>query len=447
LKHCRRWRQRRGQFCGKAAKEKENNKYHRDGLAQVVVEPYSIMYYDAMRGFSIEYNVLNLSAKIRKGGDSIEYIYLAKGEKLVKKKNGAVVNYYCGNMVYKADLTPEYVIHPEGLALYSGGAYGFQFNLTDHLGNVRTVLNASAAVQQANDYFPFGLTHATVANIAKNKYLYNGKELQNDVLGGIVFDQLDYGARFYDPVIGRWHAVDPLAEQNRGLSPFAYGSNNPINWIDPDGMLDDWYTINEKGMIIREEIRPNENYDVLMTKEAYNTGNINNGNSIQVNNRNILPTLAGEFNIKTVDKLAGTRTTYPTDPVTGKKTIEYVPKKIIDGHAAIISSKNEAKKIFEFAASNSNVEWSLSGYKNGKWVVGTTHENALAPTFSLLGEGYTFDNKTYDAHSHSGSSPRIDFNPSSADIYSARNLKSINPSAKNWLFMPKNPERKWMEIK
>ncbi|MDR1181413.1 MAG: hypothetical protein LBL13_05510, partial [Bacteroidales bacterium] len=176
-----------------------------------------------------------LPAKIRKGGDSIEYVYSAKGEKLAKKKNGAVVNYYCGNMVYKADLTPEYVIHPEGLALYSGGAYGFQFNLTDHLGNVRTVLNASAAVQQANDYFPFGLTHATVANIAKNKYLYNGKELQNDVLGSIVFDQLDYGALFYDPVIVRWHVVDPLAEQNRRWSPYAYCYNNPLRFVDPDG--------------------------------------------------------------------------------------------------------------------------------------------------------------------------------------------------------------------
>ncbi|MDR1056120.1 MAG: hypothetical protein LBL90_09965 [Prevotellaceae bacterium] len=96
----------------------------------------------------------------------------------------------------------------------------FQFNLTDHLGNVRTVLNASAAVQQANDYFPFGLTHATVANIAKNKYLYNGKELQNDVLGGIAFDQLDYGALFYDPVIGRWHAADQLDEREYDLMYF-----------------------------------------------------------------------------------------------------------------------------------------------------------------------------------------------------------------------------------
>jgi RHS repeat-associated protein len=111
------------------------------------------------------------------------------------------------------------------------------------MGNVRAVLNASAAVQQANDYFPFGLTHATVANIAKNKYLYNGKELQNDVLAGIVFDQLDYGARFYDPVIGRWHAVDPLAEKYFSFSPYNYCGNDPVNRIDPTGM--DWYQNNK----------------------------------------------------------------------------------------------------------------------------------------------------------------------------------------------------------
>ncbi|MCB0654154.1 MAG: RHS repeat-associated core domain-containing protein [Saprospiraceae bacterium] len=63
--------------------------------------------------------------------------------------------------------------------------------------------------------------------------MYNGKEYNEEI------GWYDYGARWYDPAIGRWNAVDPLAEKYTNISPYAYVANSPIKFIDIDGMYID----------------------------------------------------------------------------------------------------------------------------------------------------------------------------------------------------------------
>lgn len=85
------------------------------------------------------------------------------------------------------------------------------------------------------NYYPFGLQHAGGFNRVtslKNNYLYNGKELQPSLR----LDWYHYGERFYDPQLGRWHVIDPAGELFQNLSPYNYSFNNPVRFIDPDGM-------------------------------------------------------------------------------------------------------------------------------------------------------------------------------------------------------------------
>jgi len=128
--------------------------------------------------------------------------------------------------------------------------YQQRWILKDHLGNTRVVFDANEEVVSEHHYYPFGLELEGDWQQDNNyDYTYNGKEVQKSFDLGYQ----NYGARFYDPSIGRFMSVDPLANTEHSLSinPYHYVANNPINNIDPDGL--DWYENNETGEVHWQE--------------------------------------------------------------------------------------------------------------------------------------------------------------------------------------------------
>lgn len=76
-----------------------------------------------------------------------------------------------------------------------------------------------------------GMEFASNTNRTVQPYKYNGKEL--DTKGGL--NLYDYGARHYDPVLGRFMMIDPMAEKYCSWSPYVYCLGNPLKYIDSDG--------------------------------------------------------------------------------------------------------------------------------------------------------------------------------------------------------------------
>lgn len=172
-----------------------------------------------------------------------------KVTKTVTQGTAKTITDYLGGFQYVAGAL-QYFPHAEGYFKQKTGAVvgtgDYVFHYTDHLGNIRlsySDLNkdntiAPTEILEENNYYPFGLKHAGYNSASQQpgyKYKYNGKELQ-DELG---LNLYDYGARNYDPALGRWMNINPLAETSRRFSPYVYALNNPVNFIDPDGMKAD----------------------------------------------------------------------------------------------------------------------------------------------------------------------------------------------------------------
>ncbi|MGG1921181.1 RHS repeat-associated core domain-containing protein [Chryseobacterium cucumeris] len=225
--------------------------------------------------------------------------------------------------------------------------YIYQYK--DHLGNIRVSFGKNSTgvfeIVDSNDYYPFGMNHLKTGNAyfgqnSFKKYKYNGKELQETGM-------YDYGARFYMPDIGRWGVVDPLAETSRRFSPYNYAFNNPIRFIDPDGMqAEDKIKIFNDGTI--ERTKDNNAYDTITNEDE--------SKSIQIARINV-----SESNPTGDSQIGDAKTenikTQGHDGEAGSSRYTYLQ----------IQNYDVATQFFEFAASNTKVEFGQDrlGFSDG----------------------------------------------------------------------------------
>ncbi len=157
------------------------------------------------------------------------------GIKPVKFAEGLTTD-YVGSYVYKNNVL-QYILTDYGKIIPIGTSFTREYNITDHLGNIRVTFNETGEILQEDSYYPFGLTMQGLSYQTGNKsynanlYLYNGKELQQE----LDLDWYDYGARMYDAQLGRFHTQDRFAEKYYSLTPYHYGANNPVLLIDVNG--------------------------------------------------------------------------------------------------------------------------------------------------------------------------------------------------------------------
>ncbi len=183
---------------------------------------------------SYHYNTLGFRAKkTNLESQSTEYY--------VRDALGNIVSIYDQNLNQKE------------IPLYGSGRLGVRFveaddtdsknvfEFKDHLGSVRARAyweGASLTTDQWRDYYPYGLQMDGNKEGKDTRFGYQGDFAEEDGETNFNF----FEARVFDPVIGRWMAVDPARQFASG---YVGMGNNPVNGVDPDG--EDWYYYFDEG--------------------------------------------------------------------------------------------------------------------------------------------------------------------------------------------------------
>ena len=162
-----------------------------------------------------------------------EYAYDYSGRRELVSVNGAKTYY-----AYGESLDPLVRINTsneiEATYIYVGGLHlatiedeTLSFFHADELGNVLKISDATGAVTQTTRYDPFG-NISFMNGPSENRYLYAGKP--RDEATGLIY----FGARYYDPKLGRFLTRDPAGQ---GFNHYIYADNNPLIKRDMFGMF------------------------------------------------------------------------------------------------------------------------------------------------------------------------------------------------------------------
>ena len=166
----------------------------------------------------------------------------------------------------------------------------------------------------------------------------------------------------------RFLTMDPLAGKFPQQSPYVYCGNNPVNAVDPTGM--DYYYMSDKGYMVLA-LKTDDKFDRVYAFNTDKNGNTK-ASTVDINDRELLPQFTGGLEN--------------------------------GGHSAITSNSTDAFNLFKFAVDNSNVEWSLSGFKNSEGITNftfnTTHSETEITNINLFGNERS--DLIFDVHSHPG---------------------------------------------